>query len=142
MKNIKMSLKLFFIGYLIATIVGFTSYYINIDLMWVLIFTLMPVIFGYLFYNYLKRTKCEISETLKETNRLIILWIILSFLLDAVVYIIVIPIIYRHKSNWTFFIDQTPWIWLNYMTIMLLGHISRYIYIKKFKFRLPDGESQ
>jgi uncharacterized protein YacL len=89
MKNIKLSLKLFFIGYLIATIVGFTSYYINISLMWSLIFTLMPVIFGYLFYYYLKKTKCEISETLKETNRLIILWIILSFLLDAIVYIIV-----------------------------------------------------
>lgn len=103
---------------------------INISLMWVLIFTLMPVIFGFLFYYYLKKTKCEISETLKETNRLIILWIILSFLLDAIVYIIVIPIIYGNKSNWTFFIDQTPWIWLNYMTIILLGHISRFIYVK------------
>lgn len=128
-----MSLKLFVIGYLIATIVGFTTYYINIDLMWVLIFTLMPVIFGYLFYIYLRKTKCEISEAFKETNRLMVLWIILSFLLDALVYIIIVPIIYGHKSNWTFFIDQTPWIWLNYLTIIVLGHISRFIYVKKLR---------
>jgi len=133
MKNFKMSLKLFVIGYLIATIVGFTTYYINIDLMWVLIFTLMPVIFGYLFYIYLRKTKCEISEAFKETNRLIVLWIILSFLLDTAVYIIIVPIIYGHKSNWTFFIDQTPWIWLNYLTIIALGHISRFIYVKKLR---------
>jgi hypothetical protein len=133
MKNVKMSLKLFFIGYLIATIVGFISYYININLMWILIFTLMPIIFGYLFYFYFWKTKCEESETLKETNRLIVLWITVSFLLDAVVYIIIIPIVYGHKSNWTFFIEQTPWIWLNYMTIILLGHISRFIYLKKLR---------
>jgi hypothetical protein len=131
MKNYKMAIKLFLVGYLIATIVGFATYYININLMWITLFTLMPAVFGYLFYLYLKKTKCGISETLKETNRLVILWIILSFLLDALVYVIIVPIIYRHKSNWTFFIDQSPWIWLNYMTLLILGHISRFIYHKK-----------
>jgi hypothetical protein len=133
MKNFRLSFRLFLIGYLIATIVGFSIYYINVYLMWISIFTLMPVIFGYLFYSYLKKAKCKISETIKETNRLVVLWIILSFLLDAVVYIIIVPIIYRHKSNWTFFIDQSPWIWLNYMTLLILGHVSRFIYLKKLK---------
>ena len=131
MKNLKMAIKLFLIGYLVATTVGFATYYINIDLMWITIFTLMPVVFGYLFYQYLKRSKCEVSEILKETNRLILLWIVLSFLLDALVYIIIVPVLYRHKPNWTFFIDQSPWRWLNYMTIFVLGHISRLIYLKK-----------
>jgi len=133
MKKLGLALKLFLAGYLIATIVGFTTYYISLIVMWISIFTLMPLLFGYLFYLYLKKTTCEISDTLKETNLLIILWIILSFLLDAFVYIIFVPIIYGYKSNWTFFIDQSPWIWLNYMTIIFLGHLSRFIYIKKLK---------
>jgi len=135
MRNFRIAYRLFLIGYLIATIVGFATYYINQYLMWVSIFTLMPVVFGYLFYLYLKKTKCGISETFKETNRLVILWIILSFLLDALVYVLMVPFIYRHKSNWTFFIDQSPWIWLNYMTLLFLGHISRYFYHKKLNKR-------
>jgi len=128
MKNLRLSFRLFFVGYIIATIVGFVTYYTRVELMWISIFTLMPLIFGYLFYTYLKKTDCKISETLKETNRLITLWIILSFLLDAIVYIIIVPVIFKRISNWTFFIDQSPWIWLNYMTIVILGHLSRIIY--------------
>jgi len=131
MKNLKLSIQLFLIGYLIATVVGFATYYIHIILMWITIFTLMPVVFGYLFYLYLKKSTCEGSEILKETNRLILLWIVLSFLLDALVYIIIVPILYSCKPNWTFFIDQSPWIWLNYTTILILGHVARLIYLKK-----------
>jgi len=131
MKNLKMSIQLFLIGYVIATTVGFVTYYISIELMWIAIFTLMPVVFGYLFYLYLKKAKCKSSEILKETNRLVILWIVLSFLFDALFYILIVPILFNQKPNWTFFIDQSPWIWLNYITIFILGHISRFIYLKK-----------
>lgn len=131
MKNIRLSAKLFIAGYLVATIVGFATYYISPALMWISIFTLMPVIFSYLFYSYLKRTECDRSETFSETNRLAAFWIILSFLVDALVYIIIVPIVYRLKSNWTFFTDQSPWIWLNYLTIIVLGHISRIIYLNQ-----------
>lgn len=133
MRNPRLAFRLFLIGYLIATIVGFSTYYINVNVMWATIFTLMPVVFGYLFYLYLKNTKCCLSETFKETNRLVLLWIIISFLLDALVYIIIVPIIYGHKSNWTFFMDQSPWIWLNYMTIIILGHIARLTYHRRLK---------
>jgi hypothetical protein len=128
MKNLILSLKLFLTGYLIATIVGFIAYYISPDLMWILMFTLMPVIFGYLFFLYLKRIKCNKSDTLRETIGLALSWIILSFILDAIVYIIIVPIIYGYNSNWTFFKDQTPWIWMNYMTMIILGLISRAFY--------------
>lgn len=125
-----MSIQLFLIGYVIATTVGFVTYYINIKLMWITIFTLMPVVFGYLFYLYLKKAKCIGPEILKETNRLVILWIVLSFLFDALFYILMVPILFNQKPNWTFFIDQSPWIWLNYTTIFILGHVSRFIYLK------------
>jgi hypothetical protein len=133
MKNLKLNLKLFLTGYLIATIVGFAAYYISPELMWILMFTLMPVVFGYLFYLYLYKTDCRKSETSRETTGLAISWIILSFMIDALVYIIIVPLVYNQNSNWTFFIDQTPWIWMNYLTIFILGYISRIFYHKHLK---------
>jgi len=133
MKNIKLASTLFGLGYLIATIVGFSTYYIHISVMWIATMTLMPVIFGYLFYIYLRRIKCTRSESIKQTNYLILFWIILSFLLDAVVYTIVVPNIFGNPSNWTFFIDQSPWIWLYYLSILILGYISRFFYLKSLK---------
>jgi hypothetical protein len=133
MKNIKLAFTLFGLGYLIATIVGFSTYYIHITVMWIATMTLMPVIFGYLFYIYLRRIKCTRSESIKQTNYLILFWIIFSFLLDALVFIIVVPIIFGNLSNWTFFLDQSPWIWLNYLAIIILGYISRFFYLRSLK---------
>jgi hypothetical protein len=72
MKNIGLALRLFGLGYLIATVVGFTTYYINIVVMWIAIFTLMPLVFGYLFFLYLQKTGCDGSGLLRETNLLIL----------------------------------------------------------------------
>jgi hypothetical protein len=138
MKNIKLAFTLFGLGYLIATIVGFSTYYIHITVMWIATMTLMPVIFGYLFYIYLRRIKCTRSESIKQTNYLILFWIILSFLLDALVFIIVVPIIFGNPSNWTFFLDQSPWIWLNYFAIIILGYISRFFYLRSLKNKLTN----
>jgi hypothetical protein len=132
MKNIKLALKYFGLAYLIATILGFSTYYIiNVIAMWVVMFTIMPIIFGYFFYRYLKNTAGSNSNMFQETNILIVFWIVSSFLLDGFVYIAFVPIIYGYRPNWTFFIDQSPWIWLNYCTIIILGHSSRYFYIRK-----------
>jgi hypothetical protein len=131
MKSIGLALRLFALGYLIATIVGFATYYIHVVAMWIAIFTLMPVVFGYLFYTYLRRTRCGRSGSLWETNRLILLWIVLSFLVDALVYIAIVPGVFRVPPNWTFFIDQSPWIWLCYLTIFVLGHIARFFYSQR-----------
>jgi hypothetical protein len=138
MKNIKLAFTLFGLGYLIATIVGFSTYYIHITVMWIATMTLMPVVFGYLFYIYLRRIKCTRSESIKQTNYLILFWIIFSFLLDALVFIIVVPIIFGNPSNWTFFLDQSPWIWLNYFAIIILGYISRFFYLRSLKNKLTN----
>ncbi len=138
MKNIKLAFTLFGLGYLIATIVGFSTYYIHITVMWIATMTLMPVVFGYLFYIYLRRIKCTRSESIKQTNYLILFWIILSFLVDALVFIIVVPIIFGNPSNWTFFLDQSPWIWLNYFAIIILGYISRFFYLRSLKNKLTN----
>ena len=130
MKSYKLASQYFIYAYLIATIVGFISYHISTIFMWIVLFTLMPLVFGYVFYLYLKKTGCKITEITKETNSLIILWIIVSFFMDGIAYIFIIPIIFGYKSNWTFFIDQTPWIWLNYLTLVLIGYTSRYFFIR------------
>ncbi|MDH3745892.1 MAG: hypothetical protein OES47_12400, partial [Acidobacteriota bacterium] len=70
MKSTRLAFRLFGLGYLIATVVGFSTYYIHVTLMWITIFTLMPVVFGYLFYTYLRRTGCERSRSFRETNSL------------------------------------------------------------------------
>ena len=127
MINIKLALKYFVLAYLIGTIVGFITFYIHETLMWISMFTIMPVVFGYFFYLYLKNAHCNAPTLFRETNILILFWIIASFLLDGFVYIVIVPLIFGNKSNWIFFIDQSPWIWLNYCTIILLGHISRLI---------------
>ena len=128
----KLACKYFGLAYLIGTIAGFATYYIHEILMWISMFTVMPIIFGYFFFLYLKNTSCDSKTAFRETNILILFWIIASFVLDGFVYIVVIPTIFGNKSNWTFFIDQSPWIWLNYGTIIFLGHVSRLIYIKRF----------
>ena len=130
MKSTGLALELFGLGYLIATVAGFCTYYIDVRVMWVTIFTLMPVVFGYLFYTYLRRTGCERSESFRETNLLILLWIILSFLVDAIVYIAVVPLVSGAPPNWAFFADQSPWIWLSYLTMIVIGHLGRLAYLR------------
>lgn len=133
MKNFKLALLYFCLAYLIGTIVGFMTFYIHISAMWVAMFTIMPIVFGYFFYRYLKKTECKISESVKETNVLILVWILASFLLDAIVYIIIVPIIYDYKSNWTFFADQSPWIWLNYIALVIIGYFARFYFLRSMK---------
>jgi hypothetical protein len=131
MKSPKLAFTLFLLAYLIATVVGFSTYYIHVAVMWITLFTLMPVVFGYLFYSYLRMTRCERSRSLRETNLLILFWIALSFLADGQVYVVGVPVILGNPSNWTFFLDQSPWIWLNYLTMVILGHISRSVYVRR-----------
>jgi len=132
MKSIKLASLYFLLAYLISTIIGFVTYCINDIVMWVFIFTLMPVIFGYFFYLYLKKTECDLASSMKETNLLIVFWIIASLLLDGIVYIVIVPLFYGYNPRWVFFTDHIPWAYLNYGMIVIVGYISRYIYVRKF----------
>ena len=135
MRSIKIGLKYFGLAYLIGTVVGFITFYINPIIMWIALFTIMPVVFGCFFFMYLKNKQTGSKESFQETNKLILLWIVLSFLLDGIVYIVFIPLFLGAQPNWTFFLDQSPWIWLNYLTIIILGHVSRLIYMKRLMSR-------
>jgi hypothetical protein len=132
MKRIKVSLLLCLAAYLIANIIGFATYYVHVSLMWIAMFTVNPVVFGFFFYACLKRTGCTPQYAFTITNRIIWQWIAFCFLLDAGVYMWMVPFFSYYKPNLTFFIDQSPWIWLNYLSLFIPGHVSRIIYVKNY----------
>jgi hypothetical protein len=65
------------------------------------------------------------EASLRETLAITLVWIALSSGLDAVVYIVIIPFFSRAVPNWTFFQDQSPWIWLSYFVLLLSGLAAR-----------------
>lgn len=125
---------LFFIGYVIATAVGFVLYLIGPLTMWVGMFTIMPVVFAYLAYRYHKRY--AVTSTPVEIIKLSAYWILLSFVLDALIYIAILPVASGAKPNWTFFVDQSPWIWLAYASLTFIVAAGFYLSrMTKRKFR-------
>ncbi len=120
----------FLIGYAIATLYGFLLYYVSEILMWISMFTLMPAVFAYLFYRYLKIIRITPAASFMESLGLVLYWIGFSFALDATAYILIIPLIFRAPPNWTFFIDQSPWIWLCYLMLFCVGYTGRWFYLR------------
>jgi hypothetical protein len=118
--------------YTIATILGFATYLLLSPLaMWISVFTLMPVISALLIYAYLRKMKVSKGTSLRESLAITLVWIVLSFGLDAVVYIVIIPFLSHVAPNWTFFQDQSPWIWLSYVVLLLSGLAARQAYGRK-----------
>jgi hypothetical protein len=132
MKKITVSLLLCLAAYLIANIIGFATYYVHVSLMWIAMFTVNPVVFGFFFYGCLKRTRCTPQDAFATTNWIVWQWIAFCFLLDAGVYMWLVPDCSHQQPNLTFFIDQSPWIWLNYVSLFIPAHISRIIYVKNY----------
>jgi hypothetical protein len=140
MKSWSRAIAAFGIGYAIATAVGWSTF-TNPILMWALTFTLMPLVFAGLAYWYFRSTSPGTGEATGEAVRLTLFWIVLSFALDAVVFIAVIPMAFGAKANWTFFIDQSPWIWLCYASLFPIIFSGLYIYRKRCLQLAPAGEA-
>jgi hypothetical protein len=131
MKSMKLAFLYFLLAYIISSIVNLVFYYFGTTVMWIAMFTLVAVIFGYFFYAYLKKTKCDLASSFKETNLLIVFWILASLLLDGIIYILIFPLLYGYNPTLVFFADQISWLCLNYGMIIIVGYISRYIYVRK-----------
>lgn len=106
------------VGYAIGTVVGAATYLIDPLWMWVSMFTLMPLVFGACAAVYF--TKAPGSASKNGILRLSLFWILCSVALDAAVYIAVLPLAFGAPPNWTFFRDQSPWIWLSYGSIVVI----------------------
>ena len=133
MRSIKLAFIYFLLAYILGTIVSFTTYYFSLTKVWGALFVLIAVIFGYLLYLYLKNTRCDSESSFKETNLLIVFWILCSLLFDGIIYIVVIPLMYNYNPRWIFFTEQPLWFFLDYIMIIIVGHISRYIYVRRVK---------
>jgi hypothetical protein len=117
--------------YFIATIVGFATYLLlGPTAMWISVFTLMPVVSALLIYGYLRKMQFAADLSFVESVRLLMVWIGLSISLDAVTYILLIPAINHTTPNWTFFRDQSPWIWLSYAVLALSACVARWAYLR------------
>jgi hypothetical protein len=117
--------------YLVATIVGFASYsLINPRAMWISVFTLMPVVSAVIIFFYLRRMQFSRRDCTRETFRLVLVWIGLSFAFGAATYILIIPFASHTTPNWTFFQDQSPWIWFSYAVLLLSADAGRRIYLR------------
>jgi hypothetical protein len=118
--------------YLVATIVGFATYLlISPVAMWICVFTLMPIVSALLMYWYLVKMRISRQSSLIETSYLVAGWIALSFGLDAATYIFIIPAVSHTAPNWTFFRDQSPWIWLSYAILLVSAYISHTLYLRR-----------
>jgi hypothetical protein len=117
--------------YFVATIVGFATYLLlSPTAMWISVFTLMPVVSAVLMYVYLRKMQFDRKASLVESWRLLLVWIGLSFSLDALTYILVIPSVNHTTPNWTFFRDQSPWIWLSYAVLLISMYAGRWAYLR------------
>ena len=121
----------FFTMYLVATVLGFATYLLLSPLaMWIAVFTLMPLVSAALIYLYLRQTDTRPAASLRESLRLMAVWILLSFALDAFTYVAVVPRLHHAAPNYTFFRDQSPWIWLSYPVLMLSALAAHTVYRK------------
>lgn len=118
--------------YLIATIVGFATYLlISPRAMWISVFTLMPIASAALIYGYLCKMQFSRDSSLRETAHLVLCWISFSFAFDAATYILIVPAASHTPPNWTFFQDQSPWIWFSYAVLSISAVVGRWMYLRK-----------
>lgn len=136
MNNWKRATEYFFIGYLAATIGGFSLYYsASTTAMWVFTMTFMPALYTVLAYKYFRKNLGEASPFLDhDVLWLAAYWVALSICLDAAVYVFLAPRVLGSSPNWNFFRDQSPWIWINYVTVVLIVLVAKGFYSGK---RIP-----
>lgn len=132
MARVKWIVISFIAMYGIATIVGFTTYLLLSPFaMWVSVFTLMPIVSTLLIYSYLRKMRFSRKSSLGESLIVSASWIALSFSFDAVMYILIVPYVSRAASNWTFFQDQSPWIWVSYLALLLSALTAHKVYARR-----------
>ena len=118
--------------YFVATIAGFATYLlISPVAMWICVFTLMQVVSALLMYWYLVKMRISRQASLIETFYLVLAWIGLSFGLDAVTSIFIIPAVSHAAPNWTFFRDQSPWIWLSYAVLLVCAYAGHRLHLRR-----------
>jgi hypothetical protein len=130
--RMKWNLTAFLIMYLVASCLGFATYrWLGPVAMWISVFTIMPVICALLVCWFLVKIICSPDRSLREMLVLVVIWIALSFSCDAITYVLIVPSLTHAPANWTFFVDQSPWIWLSYAVLFISGYAGRWLYFRR-----------
>jgi hypothetical protein len=82
-------------------------------------------------YWYLVKMRISRQSSLAEVFILVLAWIALSFGMDAIAYIFIIPSVSHTAPNWTFFRDQSPWIWLSYGVLLVSAYIGHRLHLRR-----------
>ncbi len=122
----------FLVMYSIATLAGFGTYrWLSPVMMWVVVFTFMPVVSAFLIYRYLQRFAFSSHTSLYESLLFTGVWMVLSFCLDAATYVLLVPHFTHSRPNLTFFRDQSPWIWLSYLVLIFSALAAQQLYRRR-----------
>lgn len=132
MRKVRLTLLGFLVMYSIATVLGFATYIlISPTAMLVAVFTVMPLVCALLIAGYLALIRATAAESARDTGMLVVVWMVLSVVLDAVTYIWAVPTFTGAAPNWLFFVEQSPWIWCAYLVLVLCGLAGRRLYLAK-----------
>ena len=125
------ALLIFLLMYAIATVLGFAAYIlVSPTAMLVVVFAVMPVVCALLITGYLVLIRASAADSARETVVLVVLWIVLSIVFDAVTYVLLLPAFTGASPNWGFFAQQSPWIWCAYLILVACGVVGRRLYLR------------
>jgi len=132
MRKLRFTLLGFLVMYSIATALGFATYIlISPVAMVIAVFTVMPVVCALLIAGYLALIKATPAESARDAGMLVVVWMVLSIVLDALTYIWVVPTLTGAAPNRLFFVEQSPWIWCSYLVLILCCLAGRRLYLAK-----------
>lgn len=141
MNDWKRATRFLLLGYSAATLGGVILYYRASDtVMWFFTMSVMPALYLVLAYKYFRKNLADPAPFFdRDLFSLAAYWLLLSYFLDALVYVFLAPWSLGSSPNWTFFRDQSPWIWINYFTLAVIVVVAKWFYSRK---RVPQMNTE
>lgn len=138
MNDWKRATRFFLLGYSAATVGGVVlSYGASDSVMLFFTMSVMPALYLVLAYKYFRKNLADPAPFFdRDLISLAAYWLLLSYLLDAVVYVFLAPWSLGSSPNWTFFREQSPWIWINYFTLVVIVVVAKWFYSRKRQPRM------
>jgi len=120
----------FTIGYVIAVGLSAILHPLPAGLKAIIVFTVVQLVFTELHFLYLTKTNCNPDESLLEVIKVGFLWVGFSFVIDVLLFVLVIPLVLTGSADLAFFITRPSWYWLQFPMLVVTGFVGRATYVK------------
>ena len=142
MVNFSKATLLFAIGY--VTAVGIATILLPIQpaLRILIVFGTVQLVFTELHYFYLTKSKIEIDKSLQEVLKVGLYWSVLTFILDFMLFSIIVPYLIGGRLELAFIANQPFLYWLQFPMLVVTGIIARITYIKVFKIQAEAAQKE